>query len=168
MGKSHSKNFVFATELNAEQYEAYLNWGVFLAKFAKQNNPVNAERLYWESIEKFKRVVELKPDNYTAFNNWGTSLRRIAEKKKGDEAEELFKEAHKLYNRAIEYGSGHYNIACFYIVRNDRKTALKYLETSLKEKNVTVDFVRSDDDWKSLIGDEDFIALLNKYKGASL
>jgi len=41
---------------------------------------------------------------------------------------------------------------------------LYYLEDSLKNKRIEVDWVLNDEDWKNYFADNDFINLLNKYK----
>lgn len=57
-----------------------------------------------------------------------------------------------------------YNLACLYAIRNQKVEALKYLDIALSRKEITVDFVEQDEDWKNLRNDPDFQDLLSRYK----
>lgn len=88
----------------------------------------------------------------------------LAKTKSGSEAEKLYQEAFKKYNLAIKYGGNSYNLACLYAIRNQKAEALKYLEQTLARKEITIDFVEQDEDWKNLRNDPDFQHLLSRYK----
>ncbi|MBD0404566.1 hypothetical protein, partial [Flammeovirga sp. EKP202] len=66
-----------------------------------------AESLFLESIDKYKRVIDIKPDQIDAFLNWGVSLSDIAEMKEGAEAESLFLESIDKYKRVIDIKPDH-------------------------------------------------------------
>ena len=42
--------------------------------------------------------------------------------------------------------------------------ALQYLETTLSKEEIEVAFVESDEDWEAYRTDQDFIALMDKYR----
>ena len=88
----------------------------------------------------------------------------LAKTKSGSEAEKLYQEAFKKYNLAIKHGGKSYNLACLFAIRNQKAEALKYLEQTLARKEITIDFVEQDEDWKNLRNDPDFQDLLSRYK----
>ena len=153
-----------AIKINKDYYEAYNNWGVALMELAKTKSGNEAEELYEETIEKYKEAIKINKDYYDAYNNWGIALVELAKTKSGNEAEKLYKEAFEKYNLAIKHGGESYNLACLYAIRNQKAEALKYLERTLSRKEITVDFVEQDEDWKNLHNDPDFQDLLSRYK----
>ena len=76
----------------------------------------------------------------------------------------MYQQAFDIYQKAIEFGAGSYNLACIYALKREKENALKYLDISLSNDEITVKFVESDDDWQDYLKDEKFIQLLNKYK----
>ncbi|MES0488737.1 MAG: hypothetical protein ABUK01_02015 [Leptospirales bacterium] len=98
------------------------------------------------------------------FYNWGTCLMNLAKTKQGKEAEELYNQAIEKYQKAIEFGGSPYNLACLYAITGDEKNALHFLDISLKNKEISTDFVLEDEDWKNLLEHEKFKAIIQKYK----
>ena len=152
------------TELKPEYSEAYNNWGVALMELAKIKSGNEAEELYKEACKKYDKAITYKQDYHEAYYNWGVALMELAEIKSGNEAEKLYKEAFEKYNETIKHGGKSYNLACLYAIRNQKAEALKYLERTLSRKEITVDFVEQDEDWKNLRNDPDFQDLLSRYK----
>jgi tetratricopeptide (TPR) repeat protein len=69
---------------------------------AQLKNAKDAEVLYQEAFEKFKKAIEIKPDYHEAFNNWGNGLGNLAQLKNAKDAEVLYQEAFEKYKIAIE------------------------------------------------------------------
>ncbi|MEQ9438722.1 MAG: SIR2 family protein [Cyclobacteriaceae bacterium] len=152
-----------AFEIKRDSHEALYRWAHDLAELAKTKNGEVADELYRQSFEKYQQAVEIKPNFHIAFNNWGYDLEGLAKTKNGQVAEDLFDQAFEKYQKASELGGGSYNLSCLYALRSSKQQALHYLEISLSKKDISGDFVRKDEDWKEFLGDEDFIALLEKY-----
>ena len=123
-----------------------------------------AEGLYQEAFDKFQKAIDLKPDKHEAFNNWGTYLGSLAKTKDGEEAEVLYQEAIDKYQKAIDYGASSYNLSCIYALQGDKDNALNFLNTSLSKREIDIDFVENDEDWKDFLNDKDFNKIINKYK----
>ena len=153
-----------ATTYKKEKHEAYNNWGNALCQLAETKSGNEAEKLYTEAFEKYNKATTYKKDYHKAYYNWGNVLGELAKTKSGSEAEKLHKEAIEKYNEAIKHGGKSYNLACLYAIRNQKAEALKYLEQTLSRKEITVDFVEQDEDWKNLHNDPDFQDLLSRYK----
>ncbi|HHG84516.1 MAG TPA: hypothetical protein ENJ82_07195 [Bacteroidetes bacterium] len=117
-----------------------------------------------QAFEKYEKAIEIKPDVHEAFNNWGISLGRLAGTKEGKAAEALYKEAIEKYKKAIENGGSSYNLSCIYALKGEKENALHYLNMSLSNREIDVDFVNKDEDWEAYWDDVEFIALINKYK----
>ena len=161
--KEAFEKYKLATTYKKDKHEAYYNWGVALCQLAKTKSGSEAEKLYKEAIEKYKLATTYKKDDHEAYYNWGVTLMELAKTKSGNEAEELYKEAFEKYNLAIKHGGESYNLACLYAIRNQKAEVLKYLERTLSRKEITVNFVEQDEDWKNLRNDPDFQDLLSRY-----
>lgn len=75
----------------------------------------------------------------------------------------MFREAIDKFHKAIEYGGCSYNLACLHAIRNEKGESLKYLDRSLSGREITVEFVEQDKDWRGLSEDPDFKQLIAKY-----
>ncbi|MCP4268886.1 MAG: hypothetical protein GY777_25490 [Candidatus Brocadiaceae bacterium] len=146
-----------ATALNPKDNSAFSNWGNAISGLAKLKND---ETLYRQSFEKYGKAAALNPKSDVAFNNWGNSFLDLA-KFKNDEA--LYQQSIEMFNKAVELGGSSYNLACAYALTKDAKNALKYLENSLIQKEITVEFVKEDEDWAAYKNDVEFTDLLKKY-----
>ena len=162
--KEAFEKYKLATTYKKDFQDAYYNWGVALMELAKTKSESEAEELYKEAIEKYKLATTYKKNFQDAYYNWGNALFELAKTKSESEAKELYKEACEKYNLAIKHGGKSYNLACLYAIRNQKAEALKYLEQTLSRKEITIDFVEQDEDWKNLRNDPDFQHLLSRYK----
>ncbi len=80
----------------------YSDWGISLGDLAETKDGTEAEELYQQSFDKFRKATEIKPDKHEAYNNWGTYLGNLAKTKEGTEAEELFQQSFDKYRKATE------------------------------------------------------------------
>ncbi|WP_156105909.1 TPR end-of-group domain-containing protein [Porphyromonas cangingivalis] len=95
-------------------------------------------------------ATKYKPDDYESYNNWGSALCELAQRSSREKAEVVFREAIDKFHKAIEYGGRSYNLACLHAIRNEKGESLKYLDRSLSGREVTVEFVEQDKDWRGL------------------
>ena len=158
------EKYELTTTYKQDYYYAYNNWGNALIALAKTKSGSEAETLYNEAFEKFKKATTYKKDKHEAYYNWGNALVKLAKTKSGSEAETLYNEAVEKFKLAIKHGGDAYYLACLCAIRNQKAEALKYLERTLSRKEITVDFVEQDEDWKNLRNDPDFQDLLSRYK----
>lgn len=162
--KEAFEEYNLATTYKQDDHQVYYNWGVALMKLATIKSGNEAEELYEEAFEKYKLATTYKQDDHNTYDAWGVALVELAKTKSGSEAKELLNEAIKKFQQAVEYGGDAYNLACLYAIRNQKVEALKYLDIALSRKEITVDFVEQDEDWKNLRNDPDFQDLLSRYK----
>lgn len=139
----------------------YCNLGISLASLALINGNEESEKMFYEGIDKFEKALEIKPDYYEAYNNWGMALITLAEQQN---SEELYLEGIEKYTKAFELGGRCYILACLYANINEEKKAFKYLNISLESKEVNVEFVLEDEDWKDYLQDPDFLAIIEKHQ----
>jgi len=144
--------------------ELYYNWGANLGNLAKTKEGKEAEDLYHQSFDKYRKAIEIKHDFHEAYNNWGNNLGNLAKTKEGKEAEDLYHQSFDKYRKAIEFGGSCYNLACLFAIRKNEVQALLFLALSLSKKEITANFVEADADWKDFLGNEKFIKLLEKFK----
>ncbi len=113
--------------------------------------------------EKAKKLNDTEINNLLAnlFSNLGNTISDLA-KLKNDEA--LFRQSFEKLHKAFELGGSSYNLACLYTWKKEKNNALKYLENSLINKEITVEFVEEDEDWEVYKNDVEFTVLLNKYR----
>jgi len=142
----------------------YSDWGTDLGNLAKTKEGKESEDLYQQAFDKFQKAIEIKPDLHEALNNWGTYLGNLAKTKEGKESEDLYQQAFDKFQKAIEFGGSCYNLSCIYALKEDKVNALKYLERSLSNNEIEVDFVIKDEDWKLYLNDQSFILLTDKFR----
>jgi tetratricopeptide (TPR) repeat protein len=119
------------------------------------------EKLYHESIKKYKKALELHPNNAGAYNNWGAALAGLASLK-GDE--KLYHESLDVLQKAEKIDGKKYNLACLYAKTKNIPEALKLLELSLKNGEIKVEYVKKDEDWNYLKDNMLFNQIIDKYK----
>ncbi len=153
-----------ALELKPDFHEAFYNWGNNLGKLAQTKAGPEADALYQQAFDKFQKAIAIKPDFHEAYHNWGNALGNLAQTKAGPEADALYQQAFDKYQKAIEYGASAYNLSCIYALKGDKENALKYLDITLSNNEIEVDFVEKDEDWKAYLTDNEFIRLIKKYK----
>lgn len=83
----------------------FTDWGADLGELAKTKEGKEAEDLYHQSFDKYRKAIEIKPDKHEAYNNWGNALVYLANTKEGKEAEDLYHQAFDKYRKAIEIKS---------------------------------------------------------------
>ena len=160
------EKFRKAIDIKSDFYEAFNNWGVHLGNFAKTKSGEEAESLFQQTIEKFRKAIDIKLDFYEAFSNLGIYLGNFAKTKSGDEAELLYQQAIEKHLKAIDLGEGSYNLACTYALKSDKENALLYLKKSLENKEIKVEFVKDDEDWKNYLEDEDLKEIISLYENS--
>ena len=161
------EKFQKGIEIKPDNHEAYNYWGLSIGNLAKTKEGREAEELYYKSFEKYQKAIEIKPDIHEAFYNWGTDLGNLAKTKEGKEAEELYFQSFEKLQKSLELGGKCYNLACWYALKDNNKEALFYLDLSLTKKEILVQFVENDNDWKKFLLDMEFINILNKYRKQS-
>ncbi|QYJ69180.1 TPR end-of-group domain-containing protein [Flavobacterium litorale] len=157
------KKYQKAIDINPDMHEAYYNWGIDLAELAKTKTGNEAEQLYLEAFKKYQKAIDINPDMHEAYYNWGNGLAKLAKTKTGKEEEDLYNLAFEKYQKSISLGGNHYNLACLYALRGNKKEALHHLDISLQNDGISTSFVKDDEDWEKFLNDDDFNILLNKY-----
>ena len=55
-------------------HEAFYNWGLALAAWARKKEGAEADRLFEESDEKYTEATKIKSDDAETYNAWGIML----------------------------------------------------------------------------------------------
>jgi tetratricopeptide (TPR) repeat protein len=146
-----------------------------IEKENKENNRINSLSLKYEkegleylldgnyerSVEKFLVSTEFNENNNSAFCYWGTAIFELARMKQD---ENLYEQAIEKYEKTCKINYRYFTLSCFFASLEKKEKALHYLEESLRNKQIEVNLVLDDDDWKNYLNDNDFIFLINKYK----
>ncbi|MFW0694585.1 TPR end-of-group domain-containing protein [Aliarcobacter butzleri] len=148
-----------ASKLNPKNDSIFYNWGITLKNLAITKN--NDENLFNQAFEKYKIASILNPNDGSIFNSWGVALYNLAKAK--DNNEDLYNQAFEKLTKAIELGSGVYNLACFYSIRENKKEAFELLEKAIENKEISISHILDDEDWDNFKEDEDFKKLIKKY-----
>lgn len=157
------KKYEIASKLNPKDSDIFYNWGTALANLAKIKN--DDETLYNEAFGKYKIASDLNPNDSDIFYNWGIALANFAKTKNNDEI--LYNEAFEKSTKAFELGAGSYDLACHYSLRNNKEKVLELLEQVLKNDEISISHIETDEDWDNLKEDNDFKELIKKYKKES-
>ena len=142
-------------------YNAYYNWGIALGELSKMKTGQEAEKLLNQAFKKYKKATRIEPNDHNAWDSWGVHLAELAKTRTGKEAEDLFTQSFKKHQKAIECGGTYYNLSCWYALTKNKENALLWLEKSLRQLEITTDFVLKDEDWSSYLHDEDFLRIID-------
>jgi len=156
--------FQKAIEIKPDLYQAYYLLGVSLGDLAKTKKGKEAEELYNQSFKNFKKVIIINPNFHEVYYNWGIILRNLAKTLEGIVADELYHQSFEKFQKSFELGGKCYNLACFYAIKENKEDALHYLDLSLRKKEITIEFVKTDDDWQNYLQDLDFKNILKKHE----
>jgi tetratricopeptide (TPR) repeat protein len=158
------KKYQEVIKIKPDDHEAFYSWATSLGSLAKTKHRQEAETFFQQAFEKYQKATEIKPDYQVAYDNWGIHLIYLAKIKKGQEAKILYRQAFEKLQKGVELGGSPYNLACLYSLQNKKKEALLYLDRSIQNKEITIDFILEDSDWKTYLDDPDFLAVIEKYK----
>lgn len=168
-GKETEELYLLAIEkfskghkVKPDEYQILHNWGNTLVALAALKTGKEAEALYDEAIEKFSKVVKINPNMHRIMGNWGLALLMSAKNKRGKEAKQMYVLASQKLEKAYEHSKRCYNLACSYARLERIEEAFKHLETSLENKEITVEDVLTDDDWEDHLDKEDFKRIIKE------
>jgi tetratricopeptide (TPR) repeat protein len=153
-----------AIVIKPDFHEVYYNWGNALITLLEGKEGKEVEKLYEQVINMYKKVVEIKPDFSEALMKLGLASYALAEIKQDKDAEDLYNQTFENFKQAIKYENNAYKFAGFYKLEKEKDKALFFLDKSLSNNEVEVEFVEKDDAWKDYRNDKDFIEILNKYR----
>jgi tetratricopeptide (TPR) repeat protein len=146
-------------ELDPNDASAFNGYANALSGLAKLKNDKNS---FYGAIKLYIKAIKLDPDCIQAFYNWGLALYNLA---KLANKEDLYYEALEKYKEAEKLFPGNaYIIACIYALLDDKKNAMYYLEKSLANKEMSMEHILNDEDWKAYLDDKEFQALIDKYR----
>ncbi|PHR70057.1 MAG: hypothetical protein COA67_09010 [Lutibacter sp.] len=143
--------------LNPKYEMAYCNYGNSLSDLAELTSDIE---LFKESFEKYEEALKLKPKDKNIYYNYGTAILDLA---KLTLDKEMFKKSMLFLEKGYKLGGEGYNLACAYAMMKDKENALKYLQESLEEEQITTAKVLADDDWKEYLEDKDFIKIIESH-----
>lgn len=148
---------------NIELY--YYNLAQTLGKISLLKEPIEKEKILNKAIENYIKAIQISPSNGNAYINYGYSLLNLAKLKDGSKKNELLQNAIACFKKALELGNTlAYNLACAYSLLNNISKAITYLDRSIQNKEVKIEYVLNDEDWQHLINHPDFINVIKKYK----
>jgi tetratricopeptide (TPR) repeat protein len=158
--KESFEKFEEATKINPKDDSAFYNWGIALTDLAKLKGD---ETLYKESFEKFEEAIKINPKNDNTFDNWCTALASYASLLTEEKRLQILSDAKEKGEKSRDLGGSVYNLSCVHALLKEKQQALEYLEESLR-KDINVEHVVTDEDWKEYYQDEDFKKIIEKYK----
>lgn len=75
----------------------------------------------------------------------------------------MYKQVSEKFEKAIELGACYYNLACLNTLISYKDNALFYLNNNLANKEIEIDYVKKDKDWKNYLEDENFKEKISLY-----
>ena len=147
------KKFERALRIKKDFYQALHDWGMTIGEQAKIKSGSEADELFAEAYRKLQEALKIKTDYYEALNNWGCLLLSQATTKTGEERELILAESLEKCNEAesVKAGSGSYNIACIFALREEPEKCKDWFHKSRKNDFLpTCEHLKQDSDLDSL------------------
>ncbi|MCK4776784.1 MAG: tetratricopeptide repeat protein, partial [Actinomycetia bacterium] len=120
--KNAERHYRKALELNTINIYNYLNYGDFLFKAGTQKDPKHLN----EASGIYKKALEIAPGSPIVNTIFGRSLLFIRE------TEKAFFYLEKAIYLDPNYAEGYYNLALYYLEKNNTKEAIKYFKLAVK------------------------------------
>ena len=121
-----------AVQIKPDQHDALNNWGVALMAWAATKTGEEADRLLEQACTRYAEAVHIKPDKHQTLKNWAAALMRRSFTSSPTMRAQLFAEGEQKCRLAEELmpGSGSYNLACAYALRDDAENCRSWLSRS--------------------------------------
>ena len=135
--------------MNPDCHEAFGGWGNALLEKALNKTGEEADDLFAQAGEKYRKAVEIKPDDFMALDNWGSSLLFRAKIQTGSDADTLIQQAQKkcLAAEKVKRGAGAYNLACIAALHDEKEQCRDWLQIGEEEGTLpTREHAETDDD----------------------
>ena len=138
-------------ELNPDFFSAYMDLQI---AYDRLGDKENSKKILNGSLDVFPRYFIQHPDDARAHLYYANTLVRVGK------TEEAKKEADK----AVELNPGdplmQYNVACFYSLLNDKKTAIESIKNAFKAGYQDYEWTKRDSDLDNIRQEPEFIELL--------
>jgi tetratricopeptide (TPR) repeat protein len=129
---------------------------------AREGDELRREGRFEQARQKFLEAVQEDPAYAEGFNGVGVTYY----------ARNDYGEAMRWYKKALQadpdFGDAYYNLGCIYALQGRKAMSLRYLRTALRNGYVARKQMARDGDLRSLAGDPEFEALVQRPSGASL
>ena len=165
------KKYEEAVKLDANDVEAWSNWGLVLSLMAAMTqDPKEKKVLLKAECNKLEEVTKLDKSCANAWAQWGCALGNLAileqdlENKQAlfEKATTCCKQAVALRdNRFVDYHQ--YDLARVLALSGKLDEAFKELADCLERKEIPWSQVAEDSDWDAVRNDERYLALETKY-----
>jgi len=123
--------------IDPNNHEAISNLGIVYGRLGK----------YEEAVRAIKETLSIKPGNVMAYKDWGRVLIYRAMHEEGADRERLLSMAEEKCLKAelIQFGTGAYDLACIYAMREDITNCKKWLNIGEQSHNLpTIEFAMSE------------------------
>lgn len=147
-----------------EHQSPYQNWATFLGELAMVMPNEKAKEMFIKTFKLYEIAHNMNNKDALLFYGWGLYLSKYAEMIGGAEVEKYELLAIEKYRRAVELGGNSYNFACLLAKRKEKQEAMKYLDLSLSNYEVTAGFAEQDKDFIHYFNDADFKNIITQHK----
>jgi TPR repeat len=128
---------------------------------AREGEGLRRDGRFEQARQKFLKAVQEDPSYAEGFNGVGVTYY----------ARNDYGEAMRWYKKALQadpdFGDAYYNLGCIYALEGNKAMSLRYLRAALRNGYVARQQMARDGDLRSLAGDPDFEALVQRRPAAS-
>ncbi len=160
--KKALEKFNTAIKINLKNSFTYNSKGLVLFNIAKFDS--NNISLYKESIEQFKISIRLNSNNSAAYYNCATVLLNYYRVVSPELKEDILILATLHAQKGYDLAGLCYNMSCCFALLSDKINAFAYLKKSLENKEVPIEEIQKDSDWKDYLDDTEFNNIIAEFK----
>ncbi len=148
-----------AVEINPNYFLSNSNLGNAYRILAEKSMGATAIRLYTFSIKSLLNSIKNDPEFNLNYERIAKTFVSYGLSGKLSNRNSLLKKAILNYKKYHVMTGKCYNLSCSYALLKQRKQALFYLEKALQQKEIQIEDVKKDTDWKFYKNDKQFLMI---------
>lgn len=156
-----------AAELNPNNANIWYNLGNALYDLSQISPEPEQTALVQKTCDAYREALKHDGSHIHALEDLGMVLFLRMKKVTAEERTALTAEAEAILLETAARNRPTYNLACLYVLLQQKEKALFYLDLALAGNWVAADYVLGDPDWTPYLADPDWLAVVKRYDRSS-